>query len=64
MVRFKALDQTINTIISNGKRFIGCEIVRRLEGQKQMNVLNKLSAAVTDWDRKKRKTPPGICVIL
>jgi ribosomal protein S7 len=55
MVGFKALNQTINSITSNGKRFIAYEIVRRLERQKQMNVLNKLSAAVTDSDKKEEK---------
>lgn len=55
MIGFKALSQSINTIISNGKRFIAYEIVKRLKEQKQMNVLNKLSAAVTDSDRKRGK---------
>jgi REP element-mobilizing transposase RayT len=55
MIGFKALSQSINTIISNGKRFIAYEIVKKLKEQKQMNVLNKLSAAVTDSDRKRGK---------
>ena len=35
LVGFKALTQSINTIVSNGKRFIAYEIVKRLEEQKK-----------------------------
>src|SRR5215216_6271081 len=55
MIGFKALDQSINTVVSNGKRFIAYEIVKRLEDQKQIDILNNLSGAVTDSDRKRGK---------
>jgi hypothetical protein len=55
LIGFKALSQSINTVVSNGKRFIAYEIIKRLKEQKQIEVLNKLSAAVTDSDRKRGK---------
>jgi hypothetical protein len=55
LIGFKALDQSINTAVSNSKRFIAYEIVKRLGEQKQADVLNKLATAVTHSDRKRGK---------
>jgi|SRR5215203_1464062 len=35
LIGFKALTKSINTVVSNGKRFIAYEIVKRLKKQKQ-----------------------------
>jgi hypothetical protein len=55
LIGFKALDQIINIVVSNGKRFIAYEIVKRLKEQKQTDVLNKLSNSVTQSDRQRGK---------
>ena len=55
LIGFKALTQTINTVVSNGKRFIAYEIVKRLEGQNNTAILKTLSVAVIDSDRKRGK---------
>ncbi len=55
LIGFKALTQSINTVVSNGKRFIAYEIVKRLEEQNNAAILKTLSDAVTDSDRKRGK---------
>jgi REP element-mobilizing transposase RayT len=55
LIGFKALTQSINTIVSNGKRFIAYEIIKRLQEQKNDLILKTLSNAVTDSDRKRGK---------
>ena len=55
LVGFHNTGKTINTIISNGKRFIAYEIVNRLESAKETTVLHQLSLAVTESDKKRGK---------
>ena len=55
LIGFKALTQSINTVVSNGKRFIVYQIVKRLEEQNNTAILKTLSDAVTDSDRKRGK---------
>jgi REP element-mobilizing transposase RayT len=55
LIGFKALTQSINTIVSNGKRFIAYEIVKRLEEQNNTAILKTLSDAVIESDRKRGK---------
>ena len=55
LIGFHNTGKAINTIISNGKRFIAYEIVKRLELAKAIIELNQLSLAVTESDRKRGK---------
>jgi len=52
---FRKQKQSLNTIIGNGKRFIGYEIIKRLKAQKQHSVLSILSDAVDPAERKRNK---------
>lgn len=47
--------QSLNTIIGNGKRFIGYDIVKRLEGKGETVILNQMKEAVTAKDRERNK---------
>ena len=56
LIAFRALgDITINTVVSNGKRFMAYEIVKRLKEQGKNDILNKLSFAVSVADSKRGK---------
>ena len=58
LIAFRNSDKNINTIISNGKRFIAYEIVNRLEQGGTMETtetLKQLSLAVADSDKKRGK---------
>ncbi|MDP4262871.1 MAG: hypothetical protein Q8941_10095 [Bacteroidota bacterium] len=51
-----ALDkQSLNTIIGNGKRFMAYDVVKRLEQQKEEQLLAKLQRAVQAKDKKQGK---------
>ena len=47
--------QSLNTIIGNGKRFIGYEIVKRMEQNGDVILLNQMKEAVTAKDRQRNK---------
>ena len=55
LIGFKALTQSINTIVSNGKRFIAYEIVKRLQEQNNTAILKTLSDGVISSDRRREK---------
>lgn len=55
LIGFQALTQSINTVVSNGKRFIAYEIIKRLQEQNNDSILKTLSDAVTDSDRRRGK---------
>lgn len=55
LIGFRNSSKTINTIISNGKRFMAYEIVKRLSQLKDEKILQQLTAAVTDSDKKRGK---------
>ncbi len=55
LIGFSRTHQSINTIIGNGKRFIAYEIVKRLEKQKNTNVLMQLQKAVDVSDLLRNK---------
>lgn len=55
LIDFKNTSKSINTIVSDGKRFIAYEIVRRLKEQNGKDVLSKLSEAVNVSDKKRGK---------
>jgi hypothetical protein len=54
-IAFRKTKKSINTIIGDGKRFIGYEIINRLKAKGEMELLEKLAAAVNKSDRAKGK---------
>jgi len=52
---FIETDQSINTIIGNGKRFMAYEIVKRLTETSETELLSQLSSAVEQKRREKNK---------
>jgi REP element-mobilizing transposase RayT len=55
LLYFQKQKQSRNTTIRNGKRFIGYEIIKRLEAQKQLSLLTILRDEVDDAERKRNK---------
>ena len=57
LIDFGVSEKNINTmvIISNGKRFIAYEIVKRLQEQNKEEILLKLAEAVTKSDKDRGK---------
>ena len=55
LVFFKKQKQSLNTIIGNGKRFIGYEIVKRLKSQNEDSLLARLSEMIDPAERKRNK---------
>ena len=55
LIAFSRSNQIINTIVSNGKRFIAYEIVKRLQKTGSAEILKQLSDSVTVSDRKRGK---------
>jgi REP element-mobilizing transposase RayT len=45
--------KSLNTVISNGKRFMAYELINRLQQQKQDGILNRLSAACSEKEKVK-----------
>ena len=48
-------EESINTILANGKRFLAYEIVKRLEKEKREDILSILASHVTLEERKRKK---------
>jgi REP element-mobilizing transposase RayT len=55
LIALKNSEKSINIIISNAKRFIAYEIVKRLINYNEMRILNTLSDTVTTSDKKRGK---------
>lgn len=55
LLYFNMQNQSLNTIIGNGKRFIGYEMIKRLESQGQHSILKILSDAVNPAERSRNK---------
>ncbi len=55
IIAFKDNKKNINTIISNGKRFMAYEIVKRLYDQKHLEILNHLQSIVSEKEKAKNK---------
>jgi hypothetical protein len=51
----RASDKPINTLVSNGKRFMAYELVGRLQQQGHFATLDRLSRAVSAPDKKRGK---------
>jgi REP element-mobilizing transposase RayT len=47
------ISNDLNKVISNGKRFIAYEIIKRLKSQNQNDILNILSKACSEGEKKK-----------
>jgi REP element-mobilizing transposase RayT len=46
---------SINSILSNGKRFLAYEVVKRLEDTRQSELLDRLASYVSEEERKRNK---------
>ena len=55
LLYFAKKEQNLNTVIGNGKRFIGYEIIRRLKNQNDDALLAMLSNGVDPAERKRNK---------
>ena len=53
MIGLRNSNQTINTIVSNGKRFMAYEIIKRLQKMNRKEILIKLEAGVTNREKSK-----------
>lgn len=55
LIHIKSSDKSINTILSNGKRFLAYKIVRRLKEQRNDSILKKLSDSLKPDERARQK---------
>ena len=55
LIDFKDSPKSVNTIVSNGKRFMAYEIVKRLKEKQETEMLLKLSEAVNVSDKDRGK---------
>ena len=55
LIDFGISTKSINTIVSNGERFMAYKIVKRLKEQNNTEILLRLSEAVTKSDKDKGK---------
>lgn len=55
LIAFRNTGKTINSIVSNGKRFMAYEIVNRLTKASEDQILLKLANAVKESDKKRGK---------
>jgi hypothetical protein len=55
LIDFGISEKNINTIVSNGKRFMAYEIVKKLQEQNNEEILLMLSEAVTKSDKDRGK---------
>lgn len=54
-IAFRHSKKNINTIVGDGKRFMGYEIINRLKAQGRNDLLQQMANAVTISDKKKGK---------
>lgn len=55
IIAFRNCNKSLNTIVGNGKRFMGYGIVSRLKAMNNNQVLNELSKAVSDKEKERDK---------
>jgi len=55
LLGFRKSRLSINSVIGNGKRYIGYQIIDQLERDKQFELLAKLETGVSNSDRKRGK---------
>ncbi len=59
LVEFSASIKNINTIVSNGKRLMAYEIVKRLQSHNNKAIFLKLEEAVVSSDKERGKVHQG-----
>ena len=55
LLHYTNTKQSLNTIIGNGKRFIGYDIVKGLQQKNETILLNQMNEAVIDKGRRRNK---------
>jgi REP element-mobilizing transposase RayT len=55
LLHYANTKQSLNTVIGNGKRFIGYDLIKRLEQSGETLLLNKMKDAVGVKDRQRNK---------
>lgn len=55
VIAFSNTGKCINTIVGNGKRFMAYELVKRLKQQNKILILDELSQALNDTEKKEGK---------
>jgi REP element-mobilizing transposase RayT len=55
LIEFSSSQKSINTIVSNGKRFMAYELVKRLQEGRKNEILKKLEDAVISSDKDRGK---------
>ncbi len=55
VIAFSNTGKSINTIISNGKRFIAYDLVKRLQQQNSSLILSELSSSLNNTERREGK---------
>lgn len=55
VIAFSNTEKSINTIISNGKRFMAYELVKRFQQQNKNDILDELSGSLNTTERKENK---------
>ncbi len=59
IIAFNNTGKTINTIISNGKRFITYDLIKRLKEKNNDLILDELNNALNNTERKEGKKRKG-----
>ncbi len=55
LIGFTKTEKSINTLVGNGKRYMAYEIVKRLEKNGDIEILNRLAEGVSTRERKRGK---------
>ena len=55
LIAFSGVSTNINRVVGNGKRFMAYDIIEKLKKKNAANILNQLSQAVTEFDKKRGK---------
>jgi REP element-mobilizing transposase RayT len=55
IIAFSNTGKTINSIVSNGKRFIAYDLIKKLTEQNQHLILQELNSSLNDTERKEGK---------
>lgn len=55
IIAFSNTDKSINSIVSNGKRFLAYDLIKRLQQQNGNLILSELSSGLNNTERKEGK---------
>mgnify|MGYP001794455824 CR=1 FL=1 len=64
LIDFGTIEKSINTIVSNGKRFMAYEIVKRLQQQNKATILLQLKEEVISSDKERSNSTRYLSVPL